>query len=122
MMAYEMVGISDHNSRTYESKYGTYNKETGFVLNEVGRSLGKCELLDRMFHENCWSMKTEPKPKKMTKEEFEKELGYEIEIDDGHKVDDGRIIDENGRIRGFYRNDDELMPVKDLIEELLRGL
>ena len=70
MMAYEMVGISDHNSRTYESKYGTYNKETGFVLNGFGRSLGKCELLDRMFHENCWSMKTEPK--KMTKEQIEK--------------------------------------------------
>ena len=86
-MAYEMVGISDHNSRTYESKYGTYNKETGFVLNEVGRSLGKCELLDRMFHENCWSMKIEPKPKKMTKEEIEEILGYEIEIDDGDKTD-----------------------------------
>lgn len=99
MMAYEMVGISDHNSRTYESKYGTYNKETGFVLNEVGRSLGKCELLDRMFHENCWSMKTEPKPKKMTKEEIEKELGYEIEIKEPEekKLEDNQNISKNAQ-------------------------
>lgn len=84
MMAYEMVGVADQNNRTYESKYGTYNRETGFVLNEVGRSIGKCGILDKMFHENCWSLKQEkPKPKKMTKEEIEEALGYEIEIYDG---------------------------------------
>ena len=80
MMGYEMVGVADQNSRTYKSQYGFYSKETGFVLNKTGLGLGKNELLDKMFHENCWELKKEPK--KMTKEEIEKALGYEIEIDD----------------------------------------
>ena len=97
MMGYECVALADHNSRTYESNYGTYNKEPGFVLNEVGRSLGKCELLDRMFHEKCWSMKTESK--KMTKEQIEKELGYEIEIEDTKekKQEDSQNISKNAQ-------------------------
>lgn len=78
MMGYEMVGVADQNSRTYKSQYGFYSKETGFVLNKTGLGLGKNELLDKMFHENCWELKKEPK--KMTKEEIEKALGYEIEI------------------------------------------
>ena len=82
MMGYEMVGVADQNSRTYKSQYGFYSKETGFVLNKTGLGLGKNELLDKMFHENCWELKKEPK--KMTKEEIEKALGYEIEIDDGN--------------------------------------
>ena len=97
MMGYEMVGVADQNSRTYKSQYGFYSKETGFVLNEFGRSLGKCELLDKMFHENCWSMKTEPK--KMTKKEIERELGYEIEIEEPKekKLEDSKNISKNAQ-------------------------
>ena len=97
MMSYEMVGVADQNNRTYKSKYGSYSKETGFVLNEFCRSLGKCELLDRMFHENCWSMKT--KPKKMTKEEIEEALGYKIEIEDTEekKLEDNKNISKNAQ-------------------------
>ena len=80
MMGYEMVGVADQNSRTYKSQYGFYSKETGFVLNKTGLGLGKNELLDKMFHENCWELKKEPK--KMTKEEIENALGYEIEIEE----------------------------------------
>ena len=97
MMSYEMVGVADQNNRTYKSKYGSYSKETGFVLNEFGRSLGKCELLDKMFHENCWSMKTEPK--KMTKKEIERELGYEIEIEEPkeNKLKDSKNISKTAQ-------------------------
>ena len=99
MMSYEMVGVADQNNRTYKSKYGSYSKETGFVLNGFGRSLGKCELLDRMIHENCWELKTEPKPKKMTKEEIEKELGYEIEIEEPkeNKLEDSKNISKTAQ-------------------------
>ena len=92
MMTYEMIGVADQNGRTYESKYGTYNKEKGFVINPSYIKFNSAldskhilfsyqKLLDGLFHDNCWSLKIEkPKPKKMTKEEIEKELGYEVEI------------------------------------------
>ena len=97
MMGYEMVGVADQNSRTYKSQYGFYSKETGFVLNKTGLSLGKNELLDKMFHENCWELKKEPK--KMTKEEIEKALGYEIEIEEPKekKLEDSKNISKNAQ-------------------------
>lgn len=106
MMAYEMVGIADQNNRTYVSKYGTYNKETGFLLNPESSHIGKCELLDKMFHENCWSLKNEPK--KMTKEEIEKALGYEIEIQESSKQNNSQIKEDR---KDTY----------DLLKELLCG-
>ena len=97
MMGYEMVGVADQNSRTYKSQYGFYSKETGFVLNKTGLGLGKNELLDKMFHENCWELKKEPK--KMTKEEIEKALGYEIEIEEPKekKLEDSKNISKNAQ-------------------------
>ena len=92
MMTYEAVALADQNGRTYVSKYGTYNKEKGFVINPSYIKFNSAldskhilfsyqKLLDGLFHDNCWSLKIEkPKPKKMTKEEIEKELGYEVEI------------------------------------------
>ena len=92
MMTYEVVGCADQNGRTYVSKYGTYNKEKGFVINPKyikfqttldSRKIlmSYQELINGLFHDNCWSLKTEePKPKVMTKEEIEKLLGYKIEI------------------------------------------
>ena len=82
MMTYEMVGVADHNNRTYESKYGTYNKE-GFRFNDEFRDLPAEKIANILMHENCWSLKVEkPKPKKMTKADIEKALGYEIEIEE----------------------------------------
>ena len=92
MYTYQMVGLADQNGRTYVSKYGTYNKENGFVIKPQYIHFSKetepnkilfsyQELINGLFHDNCWSLKIEkPKPKKMTKEEIEKELGYEVEI------------------------------------------
>lgn len=81
MMTYEMIGVADQNRKTYESTYGTYNKKQGFVLNEYALSLGKSELLDRITHENCWSLKQEkPKPRQMTIQEINEALGYDVEI------------------------------------------
>lgn len=81
--SYQMIGIADENGRTYESKYGTYSKKDGFKLSEFSKSMVKEELLDNLFHEDCWALKKEVK--KMTKEEIEKALGYEIEIEDSAK-------------------------------------
>lgn len=81
MMAYQMIGVADQNGRTYESKFGTYNKEKRFVLLDEYREISNSELLDDVLHCDCWSLKEEVKPKKMTKEEIEKELGYKIEIE-----------------------------------------
>lgn len=86
IFSYQMIGLADQNNRTYISKYGTYSKKNGFALSELSISMTKEELLDNLFHEDCWSLKKEekPKPKKMTKEEIEKALGYKIEIDNGN--------------------------------------
>lgn len=92
MYTYQMVGLADQNGRTYVSKYGTYNKENGFVIKPQYIHFSKetepdkilfsyQELINGLFHDDCWSLKVEkPKPRKMTKEEIEKELGYEIDI------------------------------------------
>lgn len=81
--SYQMIGIADENGRTYESKYGTYSKKDGFRLSVLSKSMVEEELLDNLFHEDCWALKKEVK--KMTKEEIEKALGYEIEIEDSAK-------------------------------------
>ena len=54
---YQMVAISDENGRTYTSKYGTYNKEEGFVLKSYGSPHNDVEdLIYELFHEDCWSL------------------------------------------------------------------
>lgn len=73
-----MVGLADDNGRTYESKYGTYDKVRGFVFRSTATSMSCASLADKLFHEDCWQLK--PEPKKMTKEDIEKLLGYEVEI------------------------------------------
>lgn len=81
MMAYEVVGLCEDNTRTYESVLGTYSKETGFILSDSALEKDKTTLANRLFQINDWHLKKEePQPKKMTKEEIEKELGYKIDI------------------------------------------
>ena len=94
MYACEAIALADQNGRTYVSKYGTYNKDKGFVINPKyikfqttldSRKIlmSYQELINGLFHEYCWSLKVEkPKPKKMTKADIEKALGYEIEIEE----------------------------------------
>lgn len=82
MYTYQMVGLADENGRTYTSKYGTYNKDTGFILKNFNYS-SISNLVNKLFHEDCWSL---DKPVvTMTKEEIEQELGYKIEIKDDKK-------------------------------------
>ena len=102
IFSYQMIGLADQNNRTYISKYGTYSKKNGFALSELSISMTKEELLDNLFHEDCWSLKKEekPKPKKMTKEEIEKALGYEIEINEPKKDEkskDNQSISKNAQ-------------------------
>jgi len=96
MFTYEMIATADENGKTYESKYGIYSKEKGFrfyrsvISNQTDR--GVENIINNLFHEDCWKLKVEkPAKKKMTKEEIEKALGYEIDIvgkDGRRKFDD----------------------------------
>lgn len=81
-MTYEMVGVADQNDKTYVSKYGTYNKRIGFNFNnDVDINCANSRvLINKLFHENCWSLKVESK--KMTKKQIEEKLGYKIDIID----------------------------------------
>jgi len=79
MYTYQMIGVADENGKTYKSKYGTYNKETGFVFLEdvdVG-----ADLINRLFHDDIWKLE-EPERKKMSIADIEKELGYRVQIAD----------------------------------------
>ena len=83
MYTYQMVGIADENSKTYECLYGEYNKEEGFKFNEsiepIIEDKGWREVVNILFHEDLWKLKQDP-VKKMTLEELEKELGYKVQI------------------------------------------
>lgn len=109
-MTYEAIALADQNNRTYESKYGTYNKE-GFRFNDEFRDLPAEEIADILVHENCWSLK--PEKKKMTKADIEKALGYEIEID----LEDNKSTNTK-RKRRLYDTDLERMAYET--DELLR--
>ena len=92
-----MIGIADENSRTYESKYGTYSKKDGFKLSELSKSMTKEKLLNNLFHEDCWSLKKNPI--RMTKKEIEEKLGYEIEINEPEerKLENNQNISKNAQ-------------------------
>ena len=95
---YQMIGLADDNGRVYESKYGTYCKKTGITLSDISVKMLKEDLIEKLFHEDCWSLKKEPK--KMTKEEIEKALGYEIEINEPKKDEkskDNQSISKNAQ-------------------------
>ena len=57
MYTYQMIGVADHNTRVYESEYGIYSKFTGFILSEIAKSMKTEELLYKLMHEDCWSLK-----------------------------------------------------------------
>ena len=82
MHTYEMIATGDENGKTYVSKYGSYNKENGFRLRScyVNNLSDVEDLFNTLLHEDCWRLKTEKK--KMTQEDIEKALGYEIDIVD----------------------------------------
>lgn len=98
-----MIAVSDENGRTYESKYGTYNKKDGFDLSILSRLKTREELINDLLHEDCWSLKKEPK--KMTKEEIEKALGYEIEIDESKEKNKSKDNQINKLHRNVFADD-----------------
>lgn len=106
MMSYQAIALADQNGKTYESIYGTYNREDGFNIDYKFSLLKIEDLLYRLLHEDCWSLKIEKekvqevkRPKRMTKEEIENELGYEIEIDDRKSSND-----RNARLEAILKN------------------
>lgn len=90
MFTYQMVGVADQNDKKYECKYGTYTHKDGFVFNEsIGElveTIGWRGIVNMLFHENLWKLSVEEpkpiKPKEMTLEDIEKELGYRVQIVD----------------------------------------
>jgi len=78
MMTYEMIGVADENGRTYESKYGTYNREEGFMFNDETFEYPREVFCGILLHEDLWRLKVDKK--KMTLDDIEKALGYKVEI------------------------------------------
>lgn len=108
MMAYEVVGLCEDNDRTYESVLGTYSKKTGFILSDSAYGLNRDILADRLFQLNDWHLKKEePKRKKMTIEEIEKELGYKIEIANKSSSEKNEIKNEKSTKNKKEEYDDE---------------
>ena len=93
MYTYEMIGAASDNTKTYESKYGTYNKEEKFKLNKLAMeemAKNPSEFLYNIMDKDLWKLKVERK--KMTQTEIEKALGYKIEI-----VQDRRYTNNEGK-------------------------
>ena len=97
-----MIGIADENGKTYESKYGNYNKKERFKLSDLSRSMIKEELLYNLFHEDCWSLKKNPI--RMTKKEIEEKLGYEIEINESEENKKKKLEDNQSIIKNTQKS------------------
>lgn len=97
MFTYQMIGIADENGKTYESKYGTYNKDNGFIFNdtvpELTKSIGWRGFVNKLFHDDLWKLQVESK--EMTLADIEKELGYRIRIIDPEP--EKKIVSKKGR-------------------------
>ena len=125
MYTYEMYGVASDNTKTYESKYGTYNKDDGFIFNwdTVEDITDDCsgttlqEFVKDLFESDLWKIKKDV-PKKMTLQDIEKELGYRVQIIDPEpekeivsekrkkEVDDA--IDVFGRLFGLnFKNPED---------------
>lgn len=82
MYTYQMVGVADHNTRVYESKYGTYSKFTGFILSEFANSMTTRDLIYKLLHEDCWSLKNTKNIQKEYSEENIKHDNFINNIND----------------------------------------
>ena len=99
MFTYQAIALADENGKTYESKYGSYSKQYGIKLSDKAIRMLKEDLIEALFHEDCWSLKKEPK--KMTKEEIEKALGYEFEIIDEKPKTNNKVTLDSGRYKNY---------------------
>ena len=86
MYTYQMVAVADENNRTYKSRFGTYDYTYGFNFNDEAidhcADVGVEGFVWDLFHEDLWKLVDEPKVKKMSLADIEKELGYRIQIID----------------------------------------
>ena len=78
MYSYQMIGVADENGKTYESKYGTYNRADGFVFNEDIDV--DSYFINILFHDDIWYLKQDVK--EMSLKEIEEALGYKVRIVD----------------------------------------
>lgn len=82
MKTYEMVALAEENGRAYNVNDMAYQKDVGFVrkidFTQEWKASAWSELgLQKFILCDGWQ---ELKPKEMTIEEIEKELGYQIKI------------------------------------------
>ena len=86
MNTIDMMKYSEEDDMAYESSFGTYDKQHGFQISEYGMDCFEDDsdkfLKMILKDDTIWHPQPE-QPKKMTKEEIEKELGYKVEITDG---------------------------------------
>ena len=85
-----MIGVADENEKTYESKYGTYNKADGFVFNKTVDV--NSDLINRLFHDDIWKLKSDVK--EMSLKEIEEALGYKVRIVDPEFKDKKELTEE----------------------------
>ncbi len=105
MMTYEMIGVADENGRTYESKYGTYNREEGFEFSDDVFEYPREVFCGILLHEDLWKLKVDKK--KMTLDDIEKALGYKVEIvEDEPKKDANSTKSESTKKNNFLTFDE----------------
>lgn len=90
MLTTQIIGYAKEDGLTYESSFGTYDKENGFKFNDYGKQCFESDpdkFVTMLFGDDTiWCVKApEPKAKNMTLADIEKALGYKINIVDEDK-------------------------------------
>ena len=90
MLTTQIIDYAKEDGLTYESSFGTYNKENGFKFNDYGKQCFESDpdkFVTMLFGDDTiWCVKApEPKAKDMTLADIEEALGYKINIVDEKK-------------------------------------
>lgn len=85
MLTTQIIDYAKEDGLTYESSFGTYDKENGFKFNDYGKQCFESDpdkFVTMLFGDDTiWCVKApEPKAKDMTLSEIEDALGYKINL------------------------------------------
>lgn len=121
MKTVDMMKYANDEDMSYESSFGVYLPDEGFVINEYGK---KCfdddaNLFLHMLLEDDTIWHPQPEqPKTMTLEEIEKELGYKIKLDNGN-TEKTVIKDDKKDDKKKDRDSVRAMSFEDFLKYLL---
>lgn len=112
MTGLNMIAMADENGKTYECKYGTYNKEKGFTIDTnalftIGKTL---DIVNKMLHEDIWTVKKEVV--NVTLEDVNTLLR--------EKYGDNYKLDFEIKLKRYNNNDDSNL--NDLVKEFIKTL